>query len=175
VVKVENSGFAFLYLVFSHNHCKLTHMKTKMLLYLPLILFFCSCSVEIEKDSVEKWKDEILETEKNFALMAGKDGISKAFMTFAAEDAVLMRNDKLVIGKKNLVKQFENQASKPKDESLDWKPDFVDVSASGDLAYTYGHFTYSYTDSTGTKIESSGVFHTVWKRQADGSWKFVWD
>ena len=107
--------------------------------------------------------------------MAGEEGISKAFMTYAAEDAVLMRNDKLVIGKKNLAMLFENQASKPKNESLNWKPDFVDVSASGDLAYTYGHFTYSYTDSTGTKIESSGVFHTVWKRQADGSWLFVSD
>ncbi len=150
-------------------------MKTKMLLYLPLIFLFCSCSVEIEKDSVEKWKDEILETEKNFALMAGEEGISKAFMTYAAEDAVLMRNDKLVIGKKNLAVQFENQASKLMDENLSWKPDFVDVSASGDLGYTYGHFTYSYTDSTGTIMESSGVFHTVWKRQADGSWLFVWD
>jgi ketosteroid isomerase-like protein len=131
--------------------------------------------VGIENDSVEKWKDEILETEKNFAKMAGEEGISKAFMTYAAEDAVLMRNDKLVIGKKNLAMLFDNQASKPEDESLNWKPDFVDVSASGDLAYTYGQFTYSYTDSTGTKIESRGVFHTVWKRQADGSWLFVWD
>ncbi len=166
----ENTGF-----VFSHNQCKLTHMKTKMLFYLPLILVFCSCSVGIEKDSVETWKDEILETEKNFAKMAGEEGISKAFMTYAAEDAVLMRNDKLVIGKKNLALLFENQAANPGDESLNWKPDFVDVSASGDLAYTYGQFTYSYTDSTGTKIESRGVFHTVWKRQADGSWLFVWD
>ena len=137
-------------------------METKMLLYLPLILLFCSCNVEIEKDSVQKWKDEILETEKNFAKMAGEEGLSKAFMTYAAEDAVLMRNDKLVIGKKNLALQFENQASKPKDENLNWKPDFVDVSASGDLAYTYGHFTYSYTDSTGTKIENSGVFHSTY-------------
>ena len=107
--------------------------------------------------------------------MAGEEGISKAFMTYAAEDAVLMRNDKLVIGKNNLAMLFENQASKPKNESLNWKPDFVDVSASGDLAYTYGHFTYSITDSTGTKNESSGVFHTVWKRQTNGSWRFVWD
>ena len=154
---------------------KLTHMKTKMLLYLPLILILCSCSVEIEKNSVEKWKNEILETEQNFAKMAGEEGISNAFMAYAAEDAVVMRNNKLVIGKENLAKHFEKQSSGPKDEKLSWKPDFVDVSASGDLAYTYGHFTYAYTDSTGTKIESSGVFHTVWKRQADGSWRYVWD
>ena len=76
---------------------------------------------------------------------------------------------------KLILTNSENQASKLMDENLSWKPDFVDVSASGDLGYTYGHFTYSYTDSTGTIMESSGVFHTVWKRQADGSWLFVWD
>jgi len=154
---------------------KLTHMKTKMLLYLPLILILCSCRVDIENNAAEKWKNEIIKTERNFANMAGEEGIAKAFMTYAAEDAVVMRNNVLVIGKKNLAKHFEKQSSGPKDEKLSWKPDFVDVSASGDLAYTYGHFTYAYTDSTGTKIESSGVFHTVWKRQADGSWRFVWD
>jgi len=131
--------------------------------------------VEIEKDSAEKWKNEIIKTEQNFAKMAGEEGITKAFITYAAEDAVVMRNNVLVIGKENLAKHFEKQSSGPKDEKLSWKPDFVDVSASGDLAYTYGHFTYAYTDSTGTKIESNGVFHTVWKRQADGSWLFVWD
>lgn len=150
-------------------------MKQKCLFYFALLLVLFSCSAETGKDSTEKWKSEILETEQNFAKMAGEEGISKAFMTYAAEDAVLMRDNKLVIGKKNLLVLFENKTSTPKDEELSWKPDFVDVSASGDLAYTYGQYSYSFTDSTGKTVESQGVFHTVWKRQADGSWRFVWD
>ncbi len=146
-----------------------------MKLFVLLFLLFFSCTTEPDKESIEKWKQEIIETEKSFALMAEKEGISKAFLGYAAEDAVLMRNNKLVIGKQNLSSLFENQTSKPKDEKLSWKPDFVDVSASGDLAYTYGQYSYSYTDSTGATVESTGVFHTVWKRQADGSWRFVWD
>ena len=46
---------------------------------------------------------------------------------------------------------------------------------SRDLGYTYGHYTFSYIDSGGNKIENKGVFHTVWKRQSDGTWRFVWD
>ncbi len=150
-------------------------MKTKIKLLVPAVLLLFSCNVESEKDSIETWKKEIVETEHSFALMAAEEGISKAFMAYAAEDAVLMRNNKLVIGKENLSELFESQVSKPRDEKLSWKPDFVDVSSSGDLGYTYGKFTYSFTDSTGTTIENEGVFHTVWKRQADGSWRFVWD
>ncbi len=149
-------------------------MKTNLLLISALIVLF-SCSVEIEKDSPEKWKEEIVETERNFSAMAGEKGIPEAFIYFAAEDAVLMRNNKLVIGREALVAYLENQTVKVKDEKLSWEPDFVDVSSSGDLGYSYGQFTYSYTDSTGSTVENKGVFHSVWKRQEDGSWRFVWD
>ena len=150
-------------------------MKTTVLSIFILVLVPFSCSMEIEKNSIEKWKAEIVETEKNFAIMAGEKGIAEAFMAYAADDAVVMRSNKLVIGKDSLSRYFENQPSPQKNELLSWKPDFVDVSASGDLAYTYGQFTYSFTDSSGATVENKGVFHTVWKRQADGSWRFVWD
>jgi len=150
-------------------------MKTNLLLISALIVLFSSCSVEIEKDSPEKWKEEIVETERNFSAMVGEKGIPEAFIYFAAEDAVLMRNNKLVIGREALVAYLENQTVKVKDEKLSWEPDFVDVSSSGDLGYSYGQFTYLYTDSTGSTVENKGVFHTVWKRQEDGSWRFVWD
>ena len=150
-------------------------MKNKIQFVIPVFLLVYSCSLKTEKVSMELWKQEILETEKNFAEMAGAEGISKAFLHYAADDAVLMRNNKLVIGKKDLIVFFENSTSTLNEVSLTWKPDFVDVSASGDLGYTYGHFTFSSADSSGAKVENIGVFHTVWKRQADDSWRFVWD
>ena len=130
--------------------------------------------MEDEKISLEKWKNEILETEQNFAKMAMEKGIDKAFLFYAADDAVLIRNNELVIGKNAITKHFENQKSN-NDVSLTWEPDFVDVAKSGDLGYTYGKYIFTSTDSNGNKVESNGVFHTVWKRQPDGTWKFVWD
>lgn len=59
--------------------------------------------------------------------------------------------------------------------SLQWDADFVDVSKSGELAYTYGKYTFTAIDSTGKTIDDKGIFHTVWKKQKDGKWKFVWD
>ena len=150
-------------------------MNTQLRLILPVIMLLSSCTLEKEKDSLEKWKSEIVEAEMNFSAMAAEKGISEAFISYAAEDAVLMRNNKLVVGKQDLIAYLENQPVNVKDERLSWKPDYADVSSSGDLGYTYGQFIYSYTDSTGSTVENKGVFHTVWKRQADGSWKFVWD
>ena len=82
-----------------------------------------------------------------------------------------MRNDELVIGKNNIDLLYKNQTA----TGLTWTPDYIDVANSGDLGYTYGKYTYSFIDTNGDENESSGVFHTVWKRQSDGKWKFVWD
>ena len=142
-------------------------------LYTIIIIFiFYSCTM---RNNIEKWKEEIKETEHDFALMVQKEGVEKAFLAFADEKAVLSRNNNLVIGKNNLKEFFKNQSSTNKNIQLTWKPDFIDVSKSGDLGYTYGKYLYSYTDSSGKLIESTGVFHTVWKKQENSTWKFVWD
>lgn len=114
-------------------------------------------------------------TEKNFCKMAGDSGLQKAFLAFADSNVVLLRNDSLIRGKKQLKAFYKNFDHPDKSIRLVWKPDFVDVSRSGDLAYTYGTYTFSRRDEKGVLHTSTGIFHTIWKRQQDGSWKFVWD
>jgi len=123
----------------------------------------------------ETWKNEILETEKEFMEAAATDGIPQAFSAYAAEDVVIIRGDFLIEGRKALQIYYENQYPAYEKHELKWEPDFVDVSSSGDLGYTYGKFHHTITDSLGYTRSVDGIFHTVWKRQADGTWKFVWD
>ena len=140
-----------------------------------LILILASCNSRNEEHNIEKWKSEIVETERAFAEMAKAEGIPKAFVTYAAEDAILMRNNTLISGKDAIKNSFGNQDQGAGNVELAWEPDFVDVSRSGDLGYTYGKYTYSVTDSSGAVKLDSGIFHTVWKRQSNGDWRFVWD
>ena len=66
------------------------------MLHLPVFLMvtmLMGCGSR--QDSLEKWKNEIAETEKEFAAMAQQEGIPEAFLAFAADDAVLMRNNVL--------------------------------------------------------------------------------
>ena len=145
-------------------------MKNPLQYLILFFLFVFSCATETKTDSIEKWKQEIRQAEQEFAKLAAEKGIHDAFLFYAAEDAVLKRRS-LIIGKTAIDKHLEKSTSK----NLSWSPDFIDVSASGDLGYTYGKYVYKYTDSIGNPLEDTGIFHTVWKRQADGSWKFVWD
>ncbi len=145
---------------------------TFLLLFIFLLSY--SCDTGVKEDSIEKWKSEIVETEKAFADLVQKEGIPAGFLAFAADDVVLNRGKRLIIGKEALAESYKNTSKQP-GVNLSWIPDFVDVSSSGDLGYTYGKYVYAITDSTGHTEEDTGVFHTVWKRQSDGTWRFVWD
>lgn len=122
-----------------------------------------------------QWKQEIRETELAFSALSEKEGIAKAFLTYAAGDAVLMRNNTLIKGYDAIRQRFKDNPVNPEEVTLTWMPDFVDVSACGDLGYTFGSYELVSTDSLGKKTTNKGIFHTVWKRQEDGKWRFVWD
>ena len=123
--------------------------------------------------SPEALRQEVQDAERAFAEMAASAGVPEAFLAFAAEDVVLMRGNTLLHGKEEMQAYFA--AGTLRDVRLQWEPAFVDVSKAGDLAYTYGPYTFSARDTSGAPVESTGFFHTVWKRQKDGTWKFVWD
>lgn len=148
-------------------------MKRANLLSLLLIFLINACQPVKEIPDPAEIKAQIVKAENDFNDMAQKEGIPKAFLFFAAEDAVINRGNKLYKGKSAIQEYFDQLP--PSETSLTWEPEFVDVAISGDLAYTYGPYNYMSINAAGDTIQSTGVFHTVWKKQADGSWKFVWD
>ena len=62
-----------------------------------------------------------------------------------------------------------------KDNHLTWRPVGADISASGDLGYTYGTFEFRSKDKNGKPTVEHGKYTSIWKKQNDGSWKVVLD
>jgi ketosteroid isomerase-like protein len=134
---------------------------------------FCSCQTA-KVDEREKNEAAIRQAEKDFETMATEKGIAEAFWYYADSNAVIKRqNDTLIHGKEAIKKYYS--ADHYKTASVKWSPDFIESSLDGTMAYTYGKYTWQFKDSSGKLDEFKGVFHTVWKKQNDGSWKYVWD
>ena len=144
----------------------------KIVIFLLLTFIITSC-IQMENSS-EAAKKEIFNVESEFQNMANEKGVEMAFLHYAAPDAVLFRQNKIFKGRK-AIEQYLSDHPFPPEASLEWKPDFIEISQSGDLAYTYGSYTYSAPDESGQVVQSNGIFHTVWKKQPDGQWKYVWD
>ena len=89
-------------------------------------------------------------------------------------NAVILRGEeKLIQGKKAIFEYYSSD--KFNDVDLSWTPNFIDVSDDGTMAYTYGKYIWKQKMGVDTFQTIEGIFHTVWKKQKDGSWKYVWD
>lgn len=145
-------------------------MKIIFVLISSLVLIL-GCSKLDNKEAVKK---EIFNIEKSFEKMCAEKGIAEAFYFFADDSAVIKRqNDSLIIGRENIKNYYSNPAYR--NAIVNWTPDFIDLSDDGMFAYTYGKYLWKIWNEMGDTSEYRGVFHTVWKRQPDNSWKYVWD
>jgi ketosteroid isomerase-like protein len=59
--------------------------------------------------------------------------------------------------------------------AIKWRPRFVEVLEDGRLALTRGPYQMITRDEQGVESEHWGTFNSVWRLQADGQWKVVFD
>ena len=59
--------------------------------------------------------------------------------------------------------------------TIHWEPATVEAARSGELAYSRGTYELSFTDPKGKPVTERGKYATVWRKQADGTWKVVLD
>ncbi len=76
------------------------------------------------------------------------------------------------VSRKMAITQFLSDPSM----KVTFASDRVGVAQSGELAYTRGHYAIDMIDpKTKQPKTDTGSYLTVWKKQADGSWKAVED
>jgi ketosteroid isomerase-like protein len=114
---------------------------------------------------------EMVQTEHAFARMAAEKNTRDAFMAYIADDGLLFRPG-AVNGKKWMLEHPVPPSDKR--PLLAWQPILGMVGAAGDLGFTTGPWQAK-TDINDEKPSAYGHFVTVWKKQPDGSWKFVVD
>jgi ketosteroid isomerase-like protein len=113
----------------------------------------------------------LVDAERAFARTSKEQGTRPAFLAFIAEDGILFRPTAT-----NGKKWMEQNPLPPSEKRplLAWQPAFADIAQAGDMGYTFGPWEYK-EDIKDEKPVGYGHFATVWKRQADGSWRFVID
>lgn len=105
---------------------------------------------------------QIDDVERAFAQTVAQSGIAAGFRQFAASDAVMFLPDP--------APAWPELAGARWPGELLWRAQYVGVAPSGDLAFSAGPSLLR-----GAGRPSGGFYLTVWKRQADGGWKFVLD
>ena len=63
----------------------------------------------------------------------------------------------------------------PVDQIKQGKPSKAEIAESGDLGYTLGKYEYTEKTTDGEETKSNGYYVSIWKKNKDGSWKYVFD
>ncbi|MFL5295410.1 MAG: DUF4440 domain-containing protein [Phenylobacterium sp.] len=109
----------------------------------------------------------VIAAERAFAARAGEVGVAPSFLEFMADDAIVFAPGPMLA---RAVYTGRPPGKPPKDGGplLAWWPNFAGISRSGDLGFTTGPATLN--------GKPMGIFYfTVWARQPDGGWKWVYD
>jgi len=108
-----------------------------------------------------------------------KDAATKdadKFAGYYSDDAsVLMPNAPIINGKENIKAAFKPMLADP-NFALTFESTHVEASKGGDLVYSVGTYAMTMSAPKGKKtVNDKGKYLTVFKKQADGSWKAVAD
>lgn len=137
---------------------------------LLLIMTFACSSPQKEQSAADP--NILINVDKEFSDMSKQNGVSEAFIFYADQDVVKLGQGSLPIQGKTQLTEAYTTLDDSKME-LTWEPLKAEIASSGELGYTFGKYFLTTKDSV--ESTSTGYYVSIWKKQKDGSWKFVLD
>lgn len=109
---------------------------------------------------------ELLHADSAFAALSVTNGAKNAFLAFAAEEAISFGGGaQMTQGRQAIGAGFDGF---PAGAVLEWWPVAAEIAPSGDLGCTVG-------EARIPSLNHYSKYLTIWRRQHDGTWKFVAD
>ena len=142
------------------------HATSQLLLGLALMLSLFGCASQIDRQSPESSKDQVVATERAFAKsMADRD--QKAFAAFISSEAIFYAGLKPLRGKHEVTQAWAKFFASP-EAPFSWEPQEVEVLESGKLAISSGPVR----NGAGKLV---ATFTSIWRLEAAGTWRIVFD
>jgi ketosteroid isomerase-like protein len=105
----------------------------------------------------------VVAAERAFAADGYATGIKASFLGHSAPDAILIQPEP--VNAHEALKASPD--GKPDDPKLEWWPLWAGIAKSGDLGFTTGPYAFA--------GKRRGHYFTVWKKQLNGEWKWIFD
>lgn len=102
----------------------------------------------------------VVAAERAFAADGLELGVQGSFLKHSAPEGI-------VFGPEPVLAKAVYAEPRPKGRPLVWWPLWAGIARSGDLGFTTGPYTFD--------GKAGGYYFTVWSKQADGSWKWLYD
>lgn len=145
-------------------------MKTPInLLVLMMLLYLISCSPKVD---LENERIKLLQADKEWSDAANSNDMERLW-SFWLEDSKMLLSANKTLNGLSQIKEFTTQVRTDPNFEISWEAQGADISASGEMGYTYGVGKVTRTGENGEPITITNPYLVVWKKQPDGQWKGV--
>ena len=108
--------------------------------------------------------DPVIAAERAFAARGQEVSVKEAFQEYSADDGIALTAD----GVRNVKEFIGSWPDVANAGFIMWGPSMAGIAQSGDLGFTTGPASFN-------KGARFSQYFTVWKKQADGGWKWLMD
>lgn len=132
-----------------------------------VLLAFASCGNGVDVDQL---RQRVLEVDEEFSrAVASKD--ADRFADFLASDAVFYGFGGKARGREQVAEEWEPMLDPDRLPEMSWVPDYAEVAASGDLAFTRGHYRITGHMTADGPVDATGHYLITWRRAAGSGWQ----
>jgi len=149
-------------------------MKSAFLSAVAVLVFAGTTISAAQKSNPNPDEQAIRKLDKDWSAAAGSKDVDKTVSFYSDDASALPFNAPIANGKDQIRQVWAHLTSLP-GFALSFGPTKIEVAKSGDLAYDVGTFELKTNDAQGNTTTEVGKYTVVWKKQADGSWKFALD
>lgn len=148
----------------------------RLVIVLTVVLAITSANGCGSRANVDLAKEEaaIRKTDADWLAASTAHDLERV-LPFWADDATILSPGTPPIVGKQAIRQYVAGAFATPGFSISWKTEKIELSNSGDMAYSTGTDRVSFTTPDGKSMTQENRAVAVWKKQPDGSWKCVMD
>lgn len=133
-----------------------------------ILLVVTSCNKK--KVDIKAEGEKVMQISKEWSDVAATGNVEKT-INYWVDDAFFMSAGQAPLQGKTAIRQMVEESFKTPGFRISWQPQTVEVSASGDMAYMIENSQVSFTDSSGKPVVIKNKAVSIWRKQADGTWK----
>jgi ketosteroid isomerase-like protein len=144
-----------------------------LVIFLAISLASCQMKTEVKVDSKEE-AEKLMQISRDWSKAAVSRNVEETLKYWADDAVIISSGEPDLKGKEAIRKMVEGGFNDPGFE-ISWEPVSAEVSQSGDLGYLLEESKISLKDSLGNVQTQRFKSITIWKKDAQGTWKNVVD
>jgi len=138
------------------------------------LMFVAITSCNHKEVDTKSEGEKLMQTSREWSKVAASRN-ADSILSYWTDDAIVVSAGVQVLkGKDGIRGMVEGSFTQPGFQ-ISWEPKSAEISKSGDLGYLLETTKLTMTDSLGKASVQNFNAVTIWKKQADGSWKCAVD